>query len=137
VDDIQAVVKILPECITLGPLEQMAVRRRNHADVDCGVRDIGADALDLAMFEKPEEAPLKAVADRADVGHEDRAAVRLFQETSGIAIRAVHAAEDMSEQLGLEQHIRHRRAIDRQKSPDGTLTVPMNQLGERSRAGSA
>jgi hypothetical protein len=61
--------------------------------------DVGADALDLSGFEKPQQRALHAQAHLADLVHEDRAAVCDFEQAGVIAESSREAAPRVAEQL--------------------------------------
>ena len=75
VDDVQAIVEILAERLVGNVIDQAAMRRGDHADVERRQPAIGPDALNLAGLEKAQQQRLHAQAHLADFVHEDRAAV--------------------------------------------------------------
>ena len=79
VDDVEAIVEIFAEALVGDAREKISVRRRDDANVDDGLRAVGADALNLAVLEKSQQQRLHAQAHLADFVHEDRAGVRLLE----------------------------------------------------------
>ena len=78
VDDREPEVQILAERALVDLVAQIAVGRREHADVDL-VRAIAADALDLALLEHAQQLGLQRDVELADLVEEDRAAVGLLE----------------------------------------------------------
>ena len=129
-DDVQAVVQILAEDLFLHALEQIAVGGRDHAHVDAILGAIGADPLDLAGLEKPQQQPLHARRRFADLVHEHGTAMGEFEDAGSIADRAGEAAAHVAEQLGLEQRFGERRAIDGDERGSLALAVGVDQMGD-------
>ena len=59
-----------------------------------------------------EQQALHARGRLADLVHEHRAAIRQLEDARAIAIRAGEAAAHVTEQLGLEQRLGQRGAVD-------------------------
>ena len=76
-----------------------------------------ADRLNLAALEKAEQVRLHLQAHLADLVEEDRAAVRGFEAADAIAIGAREAAARVPEELGLEQALHDRGAVDGDERP--------------------
>ena len=114
-DDVQPVVQILPKRARRDLWIEFAVRRGDDADVDPRAHAIGADALDLAGLEKPEQRRLHAQAHLADLVEKHRAVGGGLENPRLVPIRAGEAAPDMAEQLGLHQRIRHAGAVQRRQ----------------------
>src|SRR5262249_57461788 len=73
-EDIQAIVKVVPEAPFLDHPGEVAVRRRDHADVELD-RPGAADPLELLLLEDPEELRLKLQRDLAHLVEEEGAAL--------------------------------------------------------------
>ena len=58
---------------------RVAIRRGDDAHVDARLNRVGADALNLAGLEKPQQQSLHARARLADFVHEHRAAMRQLE----------------------------------------------------------
>ena len=113
VDDSQPIQQILPKLPGCNHVAQVPVRRRDDADIDPRLRPIGADRLNFAILEKPQEERLHAQAHLADFVQEQRAAMRELQLSRLVAVRAGEAALDMSEELRLEERFREAGTIHR------------------------
>ena len=127
VDDVQPVVEILAERLVGNALDQDAIGRGDDAHVDARLDLIGADALNFAGLEESEQQALHARARLADFVHEDGAAVRLLERTEPIAVGAGEAAPDVTEELGLEQRLRKRRAVDRDERRAAARAAGVNE----------
>ena len=79
VHDVEAVKQILAELVRRHAIDQPTVGRGDDANVDARRAAIGADALNLAVLEKPQQQRLHLQAHLADFVHEDRAAMRLLE----------------------------------------------------------
>ena len=112
VHDVQTVVEVFAELLAPHLLEQVAIGRRNHAHVDDGAGLLGADALNLAVLEEPQQHALHAQAHLADFVEQDRAAVGRLEKSRAIAIRAREAAAHVAEEFRFEQPFGHAGAID-------------------------
>src|SRR5207245_6922440 len=123
-----AIIEILAEALLLHHLGQVLVRGRHDADIDLE-RARSAEALELALLEHAQDLGLR---DQREVGHlveEERAAVREF-EASFLASRgAREGALLVSEQLGLEERLGQRRAVD----GDERTVAPSRALVDRAR----
>ena len=91
------------------------MRRGDHADVDLD-RVRVADALELALLEHAQQLRLQRRAHRPDLVEEERALVRLLEAALPGADRAGERAAHVAEQLGLEQRLRNRAAVDRDEA---------------------
>ena len=78
VDDVEAVVEVLAEAPRRDLVGEVAVGRRDDADVDLhGL--VAADALERALLEDAQELDLDRRRDLADLVEEERAAVGLLE----------------------------------------------------------
>ena len=115
VDDVEAVEQILAERALRDHVAQVAVRRGDHAHVDDPAAAVGADLLQLAGLEEPQQEALHAQRHLPDFVEEDGAHVRGFELARLVAIGAGEAALHVAEQLGLEQRFRQAGAVDRRE----------------------
>ena len=72
-------------------------------------RAVGADLLQLAGLEEPQQQALHAQRHLADFVEEDRAAVGQFELARLVAVGAGEAALDVAEQLRLEERFGQAR----------------------------
>src|SRR4029453_5076545 len=124
VDDVQAVVQVLAECLVADVLLQVAMGGSNDADVEGRQWPIRTAPFNLAGLEKSQQHGLHTQAHLADLVHEDGAAVCRFEPASLVAVSARKAATDVTEELGFEQRVGHPGAVDRDQarhSPDALL----------------
>ncbi|MBP1637187.1 MAG: hypothetical protein H6Q10_3761 [Acidobacteria bacterium] len=117
VNDVQAVVEILPERPLRDHLGQVPVGRGDHPDVHHAGRAVGADLLQFARLEEPQEQALHPQRHLADLVEEDRALVGELELALLVAVRAGEAALHVAEQLGLEERLRQPRAVDGHERP--------------------
>ena len=110
--DVQAVVEILAEAPGGDLGREVAVGRRDDAHVD---RNLGgrADAGDLALLQRPQELRLQRERQLADLVEEDRAGVGGLEAPGAGAVGAGVGAAFDAEELGLEEPLGNRRAVDR------------------------
>ncbi len=91
---------------------QVPVRRRHHAHVGRLGHPLGADLLDFAGLEEPEQETLHAQRHLADFVEEDGAVVGHLELAGLVAVGAGEAALDVPEQLRLEERLRDAGAVD-------------------------
>ena len=94
---------------------EVAVGRGDHAHVDLD-RVRVADALELALLQHAQQLHLQRRAHRPDFVEEQRALVRLLEPSLPVADRAGERAAHVAEQLGLEQRLRNRAAVERDEA---------------------
>ena len=99
---VQAVVEIAPEAPAPHLLGQIAVGRRDDADVDVD-RARTAEAFDLPFLEHAQQPRLQLERQLADLVEEDRAAVRQLEPADLAGVRAGEGAALVAEQLALDQ----------------------------------
>ena len=73
----------------------------------------------------------------SDLVHEHRAAIRQLEDTRAIAVRAREAAAHMTEQLGFQERLGQRRAVDGDELRATARAAFVNQAGDDLFAGSA
>ena len=93
-------------------LPQVAIGRRHDPDVDAP-RDVLADAAQLPFLNHAQHLGLRPRRQLADLVEEQRAAVRLLEDAGAIGDRAGERAARVAEQLGLDEIVGQRRAVER------------------------
>ena len=73
----------------------------------------------------------------ADFVHEDGAAMRLLEHAGAIAVRAGETAADVAKELGLEQRLGQRRAVDGDERRTAPHARRVDQAGDDLFAGTA
>ena len=111
-DDVQPVEQILAEQPVRHHASEVVVGRGDDAHIDLGRMRI-AHALELALLQDPQQLHLQPRAHRADLVEKERALVRLFEPSQPVGDGARERAADMAEQLGLEQRLGDRAAVER------------------------
>ena len=89
--------------------------------------EIGADRPHFAAFQKAQEHRLHAQAHFPDFVQEHRAAIAQLKEADLVTMRTGEAALHVTEELRLEERLRHARAIERDKGTLGARGTGMNQ----------
>ena len=98
VDNAEAVEQILAELSRGHALREIAIGRRDDADVHVP-RRLLSDRLDFAALQKSEQHRLHSQAHLADFVQEQGAAVGFLDHAAAIAVGAGEAAPHVSEQL--------------------------------------
>ena len=133
-DDVQAVEQVLAEPAFLHHLRQVAVGRRDDADVDAQ-RPGAAEALELVLLQHAQDLRLRARAHVADFVEEQRAAVGLLEAADALLVGARERALLVTEQFGLEQVLLQRRAVDLDERAVGAVRVVVDRAGDQLLAG--
>src|SRR6185436_17184045 len=115
---------------------QVPVRRRHHAHVDVQRRR-AADALERLLLERAQDLRLQRQRQIADFIEEQRAAVRELELPRLALRRAGEGALLVAEELGLEQVLGNRRAVDRDKRPVVARAERVEGAREQLLAGAA
>ena len=108
-DDVEPVVEVFAERALGDHVAQVAMRRADHADVDVTRAAVGADALNFAGLEEPQQQALHAQRHLADFVEEHRAHVGRLELARLVAIGAGEAALHVTEQFRFEQRFRQTR----------------------------
>src|SRR5712691_9641370 len=108
---VQAIEKILAKGAAGDFLFEMLVCCGDDAHVDAQ-GSVGAHALKALFLEDAQYLRLRAKAHVADFIEEERPAIGLLKFTDLVFRRAGKAALNVPEELGLDQFLRNRRAID-------------------------
>ena len=133
-NDVQPVEQIFAERALGHHLLQIAVGGGNDAHVDLG-RVRVADALELALLQHAQQLHLHARAHRPDFVEEQRALVRLLEPSLPRADGAGKRAAHVAEQLGLEQRLGNRAAVERDEPLRAPRAVVMNRARDDFLAG--
>ena len=86
-----------------------------------------ADPLELALLQHAQQLHLQRGAHRPDFVEEQRAAVGLLEPSLPVADRARERAAHVTEELGFEQRLGNRAAVDRDEPMHVPRTVLMNR----------
>ncbi len=111
-NDVETVEQVFAELPLADPLAEVAVGRGDDADVQLDRGVVGADFLQLAGLEEPEQHALHPQGHLADLVQEDRAAVAHFELAGLVPVGAGEAALDVTEQLGFEEGLGNAGAVD-------------------------
>ena len=114
-NDVQPVEEILAERAVGDHPREVGMRRGDDAHVDLD-RVRVADALELALLQHAQQLRLQRRAHRPDFVEEQRALVRLLEASLARADRAGEGAAHVAEELGLEQRLGNRAAVDRDEA---------------------
>ena len=133
-DDVQAVVQVFPESALADHLHEIRVGGGDDADVDTD-RPVVSDALELAFLQHPQQLRLQGGAHGADLVEKQRPLVRRLQAAlpgrDGVGV----GAADVSEELGLEQGLGHRAAVQGDEPMAAPGAVVVYRLGRELLAG--
>src|SRR5207249_1525812 len=110
-DDVDTVEEVLAEVAVADRLAEVAVRGCEDADVHLRLH-VRSDAPDDAVLQHAQELDLHRRRGLADLVEEDRAAVGLVEQAALLADGPGERAALVPEELGLEQRLRHRSAVD-------------------------
>ncbi len=128
---VQPVEQILAETARRHPGLDVAMGRGNHAHIDIETLR-RSDRPDLPFLQHAQQLDLQRDRHIADFIEEKRALVCRLKQALVIAGRAGERAFDVAEQLGLQQRLRNRPAIDRNErmAPPraGVVYGPCQQL---------
>ena len=135
-DDVEPVVEVLAEPALRDLLGEVAVRRRDHADVDLD-RLRAADALELVLLQEAQQLDLDRRRDLADLVEEQRAAVGEREPAVLARHRAGERAALVTEQLALEQRLGERRAVQLDERAVRARRPLVDRVGDELLAGAA
>jgi hypothetical protein len=114
-EDVEAETKVGTEAAAGGFVLQVPVRCRDNPHVDAAGQ-ILADSTHLAFLQHAQELRLSAGRELADFVEKERPAVGFFEESGAFACRAGEGPARMAEQLGLDELVAQRGAVDRAES---------------------
>ena len=110
-DDREPVEQIEAKLLRGDHALEIAMSRRDDARVDLD-RPVRTDRLHGLRFEHAQQARLHHERELAELVEEQRAAARFEERALALAIRARERAFDVTEQVGIDQLLRDRAAID-------------------------
>ena len=110
--DVQAIVEIVAEALLLHQPGEVAVRRRDDADVHLD-RARTAEALELLLLQDPQELWLQLERQLAHLVEEERTAVGELEATDLLGDRVGERAALVAEQLALQERRRDRGTVHR------------------------
>ncbi len=116
VHDVEPVEEILAEGALLDLLFEVAVRRRDDADVDL-LGAVVADLHDHPLLEGAEQLHLQRERHLADLVQEERAGVGLLELAGAGGDRAGERAAHVPEELGLHEVLGDGSAVDHHERP--------------------
>ena len=104
---IDAIHQVLAKIAVLDHLFQISMRGTNDTDVDL-LRFVVSDAAYFAAFQHSQQLGLHRLRQLADLVQEQRAAVRHFEQSDTMFIRAREGSLAMPEQLAFDQRFGQR-----------------------------
>ena len=131
---VQPVVEVLAERPFLHQLAQVGVGRGDDAGVELD-RPRLADALDLALLQRPQQLRLQRQRHQADFIDEERAAMRQLEAADACRHGAGERALGVAEQLGLGQRLGNRGGVERDEALVAARAVVVNRAGDELLAG--
>ena len=126
--DLDAVEQIASKSARGHELFEVAVGGRDDPHVDADRPARATHRLNLAALEEPEKVRLHLQAHFGDLVEEDRPAMRRLEAAHAVAIGASEAAARVAEELGFEETVGDRRAVDSDEGPRGTRRVGVDVL---------
>ncbi len=111
-DDIETEPQVGAKPVGRHFLVEPAVGRGDDAGVDAAGHVL-AHAADLAVLQHAQQLGLRAGGQLADFIEKDRAAIGLFEQPRALADSAGEGPARVAEELGLEQIVGERGAVDR------------------------
>ena len=122
---LQPVVEVLAEASGRDRPPEVAVGGSDDPDVHLPpLRP--AHGADLVLLEDAQELGLERRRDVPDLVEEDRAAVRLREQTGRVGHRARERAAHVPEELALEERLGERGAVDRHERPLAAQAVAVD-----------
>ena len=111
-EGVDAVEQVLAEASVADEQIERPVGRRDQPEVD-GDRSVAAEPLESALLEHAQQLGLRDDRQVADLVEEQRAVVGQFEAAGLAVVRAGEGALLVAEDLGFEQRVGQRRAVDR------------------------
>ncbi len=127
---VQAVVKVAAETSRLHVAFEVAIGRRNDADVDLA-RTRGAERAKFALLQHAQKFDLKGRRGFADFVEKDRPAVGQFEQADAVLIGAGIGALLAAEKLAFEKLVRQGAAILDDKGLVAARRAEMDGAGEQ------
>jgi hypothetical protein len=109
--------------------DEIPVRGRDETDIDRTSLGL-AESHHLAFLNGPQELDLHRRRDVADFIQEQCAALRRFEDAEAIANGPGEGAAHMAEELGLEERVGQRAAVDRHKRTLGARRRAVQPAGQ-------
>ncbi len=134
VDDVEAEEEVLAELACAHRLDQVAVGGGDDADVHRH-RPGAAHAVDHALLDGAQKLGLQANVHFRDFVEQQRAAGGLLELADAAGDRAGEGALLVAEQLGFEQVLRDRGAVDRDEGGARAVRAPMHIARDHLLAG--
>jgi hypothetical protein len=113
----KSIQEIFPEGAGRNQFRQVAIGRRDHPDIHDRRRPIGADGVNLAVLEEPQQRALHPGRHLAQFVEKERSPMRKLQLAARVAIRAGEASLHVAEQLRLEERLGNPGAVHRHVVP--------------------
>jgi hypothetical protein len=132
--DRQAIEQVVAKLLLLDLLVEIATGRRDDPHIDPH-RAARADPPDLGALERAQQLGLQRHVELADLVDQQRAAVRELEHALAQRYRAGERAALVTEQVGLHELRRSRRAIEHHERPARARAELMDRLGEHLLAG--
>src|SRR5262249_23004704 len=127
-DDPEPVVEVLTELAVGDALAETGVGRGEHPHVDRHAA-ASADPLDLPLLQDAQELRLQRERHVADLVEKERAALSGLEAPGARLDAGGHAALD-AEELGLEEALGQRRAVDRDEGLLRPLAAGVDHAGD-------
>ena len=109
-------------------LAQVAIGRRHNPHIN-PPRDIFAHPPQLALLDRPQHLGLRAERQLADFIENERAGMGFFEHAGTLGHGPGKGAARVPEQLGLDQIVGERRAVQRAERPAAAWAPPMERPG--------
>ncbi|EDP64347.1 hypothetical protein BAL199_08998 [alpha proteobacterium BAL199] len=109
--DGEAVVQVFAEPAALGFLQKVFLGRGDHPHIDRN-RDVGADPLDRALLQYPQQPDLGVQRHRLDLVQEHRSTLGKLKPADPTTLGTGESPRFVPEQLAPDQSLRQRPAID-------------------------
>ena len=110
-DDVEAIQQIFAKPPRVRFVAQRTIRGRDDPGIDAP-RQVFADAARLAVLDDAQQLRLSARRQLADLVEEQRAAIGFLEQPGAFGQRAGEGAARVAEELGLEQFVGERGAVD-------------------------
>ena len=134
-EDVEPEIEVLPEVPSCDLVAQLPVGGRDHPHVDLA-SCLGADALQLAGLQRPQQLGLRLRAQVADLVEEERPSVGQLEPAQPPLGGAGERAPLVAEHLRLDQVARNGRAVDRHERPVRRRLRRVDRRGHQLLAGS-
>ena len=132
VNDPQPIEQILAKLTGRHHIGQVPISRGDDTHVEAHHAAVGADRLDFAVFEEPQQHRLHAQAHLADLVEEDRSPVRGLQLAGLVAVGPGEAAFHVTKQLRLEERLGQAGTVHRDERvaapPRAYVNAPRKQI---------